>query len=57
MRRCCCFTATRQLPFALTSTHRAAATPTAVGKNLTYLSQLDGLTFQLYKDIVLPRWG
>ena len=28
----------------------------AVGKNLTYLSQLDGLTFQLYKDIVLPRY-
>ena len=27
----------------------------AVGKNLTYLSQLDGLTFQLYRDIVLPR--
>lgn len=26
-----------------------------VGKNLTYLSQLDGLTFQLYRDIVLPR--
>ncbi|EFN52770.1 hypothetical protein CHLNCDRAFT_54198 [Chlorella variabilis] len=26
-----------------------------VGKNLTYLSQLDGLTFPLYKDIVLPR--
>jgi hypothetical protein len=27
-----------------------------VGKNLTYLSQLDGLTFQLYRDIVLPRY-
>ena len=27
----------------------------AVGKNLTYLSQLDGLTFQLYRDVVLPR--
>ncbi|PSC73631.1 vacuolar sorting-associated 35B-like [Micractinium conductrix] len=26
-----------------------------VGKNLTYLSQLDGLTFQLYRDVVLPR--
>lgn len=26
-----------------------------VGKNLTGLSQLDGLTFELYKDIVLPR--
>ena len=28
-----------------------------MGKNLTYLSQLDGLTFQLYRDVVLPRWG
>lgn len=26
-----------------------------VGKNLTYLSQLDGLGFELYKDQVLPR--
>ncbi|KAK9808922.1 hypothetical protein WJX72_006449 [[Myrmecia] bisecta] len=26
-----------------------------VGKNLTYLSQLDGLDFTLYKDVVLPR--
>lgn len=26
-----------------------------VGKNLTYLSQLEGLSFQLYRDIVLPR--
>lgn len=28
-----------------------------VGKNLTYLSQLDGLTFPLYRDVVLPRCG
>eukprot|EP00198_Chlamydomonas_reinhardtii_P000706 XP_001690041.1 subunit of retromer complex [Chlamydomonas reinhardtii] len=26
-----------------------------VGKNLTYLSQLDGLSFELYRDQVLPR--
>jgi vacuolar protein sorting-associated protein 35 len=26
-----------------------------VGKNLTQLSQLEGLTFQLYRDVVLPR--
>ncbi|GIL81964.1 hypothetical protein Vretimale_1517 [Volvox reticuliferus] len=26
-----------------------------VGKNLTYLSQLDGLGFELYRDQVLPR--
>lgn len=26
-----------------------------VGKNLTYLSQLDGLTFELYAGGVLPR--
>jgi vacuolar protein sorting-associated protein 35 len=26
-----------------------------VGKNLTYISQLDGLTFQLYASSVLPR--
>ncbi|KDD73497.1 vacuolar protein sorting-associated protein 35, partial [Helicosporidium sp. ATCC 50920] len=26
-----------------------------VGKNLTYLSQLDGLNFALYRDVVLPR--
>jgi len=28
-----------------------------VGKNLTYLSQLDGLDLPLYRDVVLPRWG
>lgn len=27
-----------------------------VGKNLTYLSQLEGLTFAAYRDLVLPRW-
>lgn len=26
-----------------------------VGKNLTYISQLDGLTFELYSSSVLPR--
>ena len=26
-----------------------------VGKNLTQLSQLEGLTFELYRDVVLPR--
>lgn len=26
-----------------------------MGKNLTYLSQLDGLTFELYAGSVLPR--
>jgi hypothetical protein len=26
-----------------------------VGKNLTYISQLDGLTFDLYSQSVLPR--
>lgn len=26
-----------------------------VGKNLTYLSQLDGLDFKLYQETVLPR--
>jgi Vacuolar protein sorting-associated protein 35 len=26
-----------------------------VGKNLTYVSQLDGLDFMLYKEAVLPR--
>lgn len=26
-----------------------------VGKNLTYISQLDGLTFELYSGSVLPR--
>ncbi len=26
-----------------------------MGKNLTYLSQLDGLTFELYAGGVLPR--
>jgi vacuolar protein sorting-associated protein 35 len=26
-----------------------------VGKNLTYLSQLDGLSFELYAGSVLPR--
>ena len=26
-----------------------------VGKNLTYVSQLDGLTFERYSSLVLPR--
>lgn len=26
-----------------------------MGKNLTYISQLDGLTFDLYSQSVLPR--
>jgi len=26
-----------------------------VGKNLTYISQLDGLSFDLYSTSVLPR--
>ena len=26
-----------------------------VGKNLMYLSQLNGLDFQLYKELVLPK--
>lgn len=26
-----------------------------VGKNLTYISQLEGLSFELYRDSVLPR--
>jgi hypothetical protein len=26
-----------------------------VGKNLTYISQLDGLSFELYSSSVLPR--
>jgi vacuolar protein sorting-associated protein 35 len=26
-----------------------------VGKNLTYISQLDGLSFELYAGSVLPR--
>jgi vacuolar protein sorting-associated protein 35 len=26
-----------------------------IGKNLTQLSQLEGLTFELYRDVVLPR--
>jgi hypothetical protein len=28
-----------------------------VGKNLTYLSQLDGLDLPLYRDVLLPRCG
>lgn len=27
-----------------------------VGKNLTYISQLEGLTFAAYQNRVLPRW-
>lgn len=43
-------------PLAPTMPGTASALPgVAVGKNLTYLSQLDGLTFQLYRDVVLPR--
>lgn len=45
--------------FILISCYKPLCIPPAlqdlVGKNLTYISQLDGLTFELYSTSVLPR--